>query len=127
MPSVRSTVKFGLLMKTCHQPFPEQALVCMCLQYKSFENIVGKGEIAHIKQFLFFPQCFLTFWITFSHVYQISNCHLQTLSVWKILKFVVWERVNLRQLTLSRLVHRITALLSLYQFFTSSKCNSSRH
>ena len=24
-----------------------QALVFMCLQYKSFENIVGKGEIAH--------------------------------------------------------------------------------
>ena len=28
------------------QPFPKQALVFMCLQYKSFENTVGKGEIA---------------------------------------------------------------------------------
>ena len=28
----------------------------MCLQYKSFENIVGKGEIAQNEQFLLFPQ-----------------------------------------------------------------------
>ena len=27
----------------------------MCLQYKSFENTVGKGEIAHNEQFLLFP------------------------------------------------------------------------
>ena len=25
----------------------------------AFENIVGKGEIAHNEQFLLFPQCFL--------------------------------------------------------------------
>ena len=30
----------------------------MCLQYKSFENTVGKGEIARYEQFLLFPQCF---------------------------------------------------------------------
>ena len=28
-------------------------------QYKSFENTVGKGEIARNEQFLLFPQCFL--------------------------------------------------------------------
>ena len=27
------------------EPFPKQALVFMCLQYKSFENTAGKGEI----------------------------------------------------------------------------------
>ena len=27
-----------------------------CLQYKSFKNSMGKGEIAYNKQFLFFPQ-----------------------------------------------------------------------
>ena len=30
-------------------------------QYKSFENIVENGEIAHNKQFLLFPQFFLPF------------------------------------------------------------------
>ena len=28
-------------------------------QQTAFENIVGKGEIAHDEQFLLFPQCFL--------------------------------------------------------------------
>ena len=41
------------------------------LQEKSFENTVGKGEIAHDEQFLLFPQCFLPFWWTYYHFYQI--------------------------------------------------------
>ena len=48
---------------------------------------MGKGEIARNKQFFLFPHCFLTFWITFSQLYQIWNCRLQTL--------VVWERVKM--------------------------------
>ena len=36
-------------------PFPKQALVFMCLQYKSFEDTAGKGEIARNEQFLLFP------------------------------------------------------------------------
>ena len=55
---------------------------------------MGKGEIAHNEQFLLFPQCFLPFWRNFCHFHQIQNCRLQTLSDWKSLKFVVWERVN---------------------------------
>ena len=42
----------------CHfNPF--QALNFRCLQHKSFENTVEKGEITHNEQFLLFPQCFL--------------------------------------------------------------------
>ena len=37
----------------------------MCLQYKSFENTVGKGEIAHHEQFLLFPKSFLSIRKTF--------------------------------------------------------------
>ena len=65
-----------------------------CPQFKSFENSVGKGEIARDEQFLLFPQCFLTFLRTLSHVYLMSNCCLQTLLFWKSLKFVIWERVK---------------------------------
>ena len=39
--------------------FPKQAVVFMILQYKSIENTVEKGEIAHDQKFLHFPQCFL--------------------------------------------------------------------
>ena len=55
---------------------------------------MGKGEIARNEQFLLFPQCFLPFWRTFCHFHQIQNCRLQSLSVWKSLIFVVWERVK---------------------------------
>ena len=57
---------------------------------QAFENTGGKGEIACNEQFLLFPRCFLPIWITFCHFRQIYNCRLQTLSVWKSLKFVVW-------------------------------------
>ena len=46
---------------TALNPFPSKPWFLMCLQYKSFENTVGKGEIARNKQFLDFPQCFYLF------------------------------------------------------------------
>ena len=46
------------------KPFPKQALVFTCLQYKSFENNVGKRDIALNEQFLLYPHCFLPIWIT---------------------------------------------------------------
>ena len=52
-------------------PFPKHALVFTCLQYKSFENTVGKEEIARNKQFLHFQQCFLPFLRTFCQFHQI--------------------------------------------------------
>ena len=45
-------------------------------QKAAFENIVGKGEIAHIKQFLLFPQCFQLNQITvspFIHIFDITS------------------------------------------------------
>ena len=60
----------------------------------SFESTVGKEEIAHCEQFLLFPKCFLPIWRIFCHFHQIWNCRLQTLSTWKSLEFVVWERVK---------------------------------
>ena len=50
----------------------------MCLQHKSFENTVGKREIAHNEQFLLFPQCFLPFWKSFCHFikFKIILCEL---------------------------------------------------
>ena len=75
-------------------PFPKQALVFTCLQYKSFENTLVKGEIAYNKQYLLFPQCFQPVSRSFCHFHQIYNCRLQTLSVQKSLKFFVWERVK---------------------------------
>ena len=71
-----------------------RSLVFTCLLYKSFENTVRKGEIARNEQFLLFPHCFLPVWRAFCHFQQNWNCRLQTLSVWKSLEFVIWERVK---------------------------------
>ena len=88
------TYSFLKPSKMTYLPFPKQALVFTCLQYKSFENTVGKGEIARNEQFLLFPQCFLPFRKTCSHFHQSWNCRLLSLWVWKSLKCVVWERVK---------------------------------
>ena len=63
--------------------FSKTSPVSTCLQYKSFENTVGKGEIARNEQFLIYPQCFLPLLRTFCHCHYIQNCRLQSLSVWK--------------------------------------------
>ena len=81
----------------CFIPFPKQALVYTCLLYKSLKKLkknCGKRRNDRNEQFLLCPQCFLSIWRTFCHFHQIRNCRLQTLSVWKSLKFVVWERVK---------------------------------
>ena len=75
-------------------PFQNKPWFLRCLQNKSFENTVGKEEIAHNEQFLLLPQRFLPFCRSFCLIHQIKNCRLQTLSVWKSLKFVVWEKVK---------------------------------
>ena len=73
---------------------PKQALVFTCLQYTSFENTVGKGEIARNEQYLLFPQCFLSFMRLFCPLDQIQNCRQRSFTFWKSLKSVVWERLN---------------------------------
>ena len=71
----------------------------MCLQYNPFKNTMGKGEIARNEQFLLFPQCFLPVLRASCHFHQILNCPLQTLTVWKGLKFIIWVRVNSSRLS----------------------------
>ena len=51
-------VQILLLLHRSDYPFPKQTLVFMCLRYRSFENAVGKGEIARNEQFLPFPTVF---------------------------------------------------------------------
>ena len=40
-------------------PFPNKPWFLRVCRTSTFENTVGKGEIAHNEQFLLFPQCFL--------------------------------------------------------------------
>ena len=54
----------------------------------------GKMRNCLLWAFLLFPQCFLPVLRAFCLFHQIWNCCLQTLCVWKSLKFVVLERVK---------------------------------
>ena len=84
------------------------------VDYKSFENTVGKGGIVCNEQFLLFPQCFLPVSKTFCHFHQIRKCLLQTLSVWKSLKFVVWERAIIPREIAVQSNHRLYKNFPLY-------------
>ena len=66
------------------------------LQYKSFEHVLGKGEIARNEQFLLFPHCVLPIWIIFCHFHQIQNCRLQTLPVSSLPNntFLDWSKLK---------------------------------
>ena len=65
---IRLNFDFGFFINThsntspgfFFNPFPNRPCFITCLQYMSFENTVGKGEIAHNERFLLFPQYFLT-------------------------------------------------------------------
>ena len=48
------------LLQGLFEPFPKLALVFTGLQYESFENAMGKGEIGGNEQFLLFQQYFST-------------------------------------------------------------------
>ena len=60
-------------------------MVFTCLQYKSFEKNLGKGEIARYEQFLLFPQCFVPIWRTLCNLklspansFNLTHSHTMT-------------------------------------------------
>ena len=73
---------------TITNPFPKR--VCSTSLLKT----LCEKEKLLVPSNFFFSQCFLPFWRTFCHLHRIQYCHLETLRVWKGLKFVVGERVN---------------------------------
>ena len=87
-------VHLSMLSWSSFNPFPNRPWFLRVCSTGLLKNTVGKGEIARNEQFLLFPQCFLPFWRTLCHFHEVWNCRLQTLSIWKSLKFVIWERVK---------------------------------
>ena len=53
-----------------------------------------KEKLLMTSSFSFSHSVFYPFWRTFCHFHKTQNCRLQTLSVWKSLKFVVRKRVK---------------------------------
>ena len=62
----------GAVLRYSFNPFPNKPwFIFTCLQITSFENTVGKGEIALNEQFLDFPQHFLPVWRIVYHFHHI--------------------------------------------------------
>ena len=74
--------------------FRNKPWFCRVCRTSLLKTLLRKGEIACDEQFLLFPQCFVPVWRNFFHFHKICYCLLQTLSVWKSVKFIVWERVK---------------------------------
>ena len=75
-------------------PFPKKPWFSLICSKSILKTLREKEKLLVTSNFSFSPQCFLPFRRTFWHFHQIWNCRLQTLSVWKGPKFVVWERVK---------------------------------
>ena len=100
--------------ETLINPFPNKPwFLCVCCT-SLLKTLWEKEKIARNEQFLLFPQCFLPFSRTFFHIHQIQNYHLQTLSVWKSLKFVVLERIKDGTFGLNIFITRVMAPYILY-------------
>ena len=66
----------------------------MYLQYKYFENTVGKGEIAYNEQFSSTHSVFYPFGKLSKIFIEFKIVICKTLSVWNSLKFVGWGRIR---------------------------------
>ena len=76
--------KMAEMIELAINPFPNKPWFLTCLQYKSFENTVGKGEIARNEQFLLFPLCFLPIWGAFCYFLKLSPANFFSLEESKI-------------------------------------------
>ena len=76
-------------------PFPNKPWFLRVCSTSVLKTLREKKKFARFEQFLLFPQYFPPVWRFFCHFHQIWNCRLQTLSVLKSLKLVIWERVKL--------------------------------
>ena len=65
---------------------------------KPFENTVGKGEIAHNKQFLLFPNCFVSFCKTFSIFNKLRIVVLNSFSLEEFKIFPFGKELNIYQI-----------------------------
>ena len=84
MLSLRTSLKICRLVKG--YLFPKQVLAFTCLQYKSFENTVIKGEIARNEKFLLFPvfSTLLENFLPFSLNLKLSSANSFSLEEFKI-------------------------------------------
>ena len=75
-------------------PFPNKPRFLRVCSTSLLKTLLEKEKLLIMSNFFFSNSVFYQYGKFFYHFHQIQNCCLQTLSVWKSLKFVVWEWVK---------------------------------
>ena len=85
---------FKLMKYKIVNPFSDKPLFLHVCSKSLLKTLREKEKLLITSNFSFSHSVFYPFWRIFHHFHQIQNYRLQTLSVWKSLKFVVWERLR---------------------------------
>ena len=93
IPSNSSCVQ-NFLLFIYFNHFPNKLWFLRLCSSSLLKTLWKKEKLLVTSNFSFSHSVFYPFGWTFCHFHPIWYCRLQTLSVWKSLKFVVWERVK---------------------------------
>ena len=82
--------KFWIGLKVVVNLFPNKPLFLLVCSTNLFKTLYEKEKLLVTRKFLLYPQCFLPFSSNekFYTFHQFYNFRLQTLSLWKSLKFI---------------------------------------
>ena len=75
-------------------PFPNNPWFLRVFSTSPLKTLREKEKLLVTSNFSFSHSVFYPFGKLSAIFIYFKNCRLQTLSIWKSLKFVVWERVN---------------------------------
>ena len=76
------------------KPFPNKRRFSRICCRSLLKTMWEKKKLLVTEHFLVFLPCFLPVWRNSCHFDRIWNCRLQSLSVWKSPKSVVWKKVK---------------------------------
>ena len=82
------------LFPQCFFPFPNKPWFLRVCSTSLLKTLMEKKKLLVTSNFSFSISVFYPFGQLSAIYITIYNCHLQTLSVWKSLKLVVWEKVK---------------------------------
>ena len=84
----------GVIVWEWVNPFPNKPWFLHVCSTKILKTLLVKEKLLVMSNFSFSHSVFETFWRTSRHFHQFWNCLLQTISVWKSLKFAFWDRLK---------------------------------
>ena len=105
------------LIKVTVNPFPNKPWFLHLCSTSLLKTLCEKEKLLVTSNFSFSHSVFYPFGELLAVFINFWNCHLQTLSVWKSLKFVIWERVKQKDC-------QSTTKLTEYNFLTSPTSKS---